>query len=308
MKFSLALPTDHHLAPDEFVTGDAIAAIARAAEANGFDAVFVTDHPAPDTRWLAAGGHQALEPTVVLAAAAMATTTLWLHTNIYVLGYRNPFIAARALSSVDRVAGGRLIVGVAAGYLRAEFAAVGVPFEERNDRLDEALGLLGRLWDGEEVVGDGLGWSARGVQQLPTPTGPGSPVVWIGGNSTAAMRRAAHLGDGWSPFPTAPGLSRTAKTADISDIDALGERIGLFRRYCDDAGRGGPLDICFGTFAGNRYATAAAGAEELRDELGALTDLGVSWVTVSVPGDSVAEMVEGIARYAEEIIGPLAAG
>ncbi len=307
MKFSLALPTDHHAAPDEFVTGSAITAIATAAESSGWDAVFVTDHPAPDTRWLAGGGHQALEPTVALAAAAAVTTRLRLHTNIYVLAYRNPFLAARSLASVERISGGRMIVGVAAGYLRAEFAALGVPFEERNERLDEALGLLRRLWAGEEVAGEGLGWLARGVQQLPVPVSDGSPTVWVGGNSTAAMRRAARFADGWSPFPTAPQLSKTAKTADISTIEELAERIGTFRRLCEDAGRDEPLDICFGSFSGARYATGEASSAELLDELGRLEDLGVNWITVTVPGDSVAAMVDGLERYAAEIIRPLAA-
>lgn len=308
MKFSLALPTDHHLQADEFVTGAAIATIARAAESSGFDAVFVTDHPAPDSRWLAAGGHQALEPTVALAAAAAVTTTLRLHTNIFVLAYRNPFLAARALASVDRVSGGRLIVGIAAGYLRAEFAALGVPFDERNERLDESLGVLRRLWAGEEVAGQGAGWSARGVQQLPVPVPGGSPTVWIGGNSTAAIRRAAATGDGWSPFPTAAQLSATAKTADISSVAVLAERIATFRRACDDAGRSEPLDICFGSFVmGGRFDSSTS-LPRLVDEIGELEALGVTWMTVSVAGESLPEMVDGIARYSAEVIGPSAAG
>lgn len=306
MKFSIALPVDRHDRPDEFVTAAAIADFVTTAERCGVHAVFVTDHPAPDVRWLDAGGHHTLEPTVALTAAATATTELLLHTNIYVLPYRNPFLAARALGSLDRLSGGRLIVGVAAGYMRAEFAALGVPFDERNARLDESLGLIRRLWAGEEVAGEGTSWSARGVRQLPRPARDGGPPLWVGGNSVAAIRRAALHGDGWSPFPTHGALSRTARTAEIASPDALAERIGRFRDECAAAGRTDIPDICFGSFVAPRYHRGEAGSEEFLDELRTLGALGVTWVADSVPGGSLAEVLEGVERYAEEIVRPIA--
>ena len=101
MRWSLALPTDRVDRAEEFLTAGAVAEAARAAEAAGFDAVYVTDHPAPDRRWLDGGGHHALEPTVALAFAAAATDRLLLQTNVYVAAYRNPFLAAKAISSLD---------------------------------------------------------------------------------------------------------------------------------------------------------------------------------------------------------------
>ena len=96
MRFSIALPTDRVDQPDEFVTGEAVAEVAATVERLGLDGCFVTDHPAPDTRWLDAGGHHALEPTVALAFAAAATRSILVHTHIYVLAYRNPFLARNA--------------------------------------------------------------------------------------------------------------------------------------------------------------------------------------------------------------------
>jgi len=84
MRYSVGLPVDHVTMPDEFVTGDAVAEMAAAVEAVGLDAVFVTDHPAPDERWLAGGGHHAQEPMVALAFAAAATRRVMLHTHVYV--------------------------------------------------------------------------------------------------------------------------------------------------------------------------------------------------------------------------------
>ena len=139
MRFSVQLPTDRVEAGPEFTSSEAIAALAGAAEAAGFDACYVSEHPFPPDDWLASGGHHALDPFVALAVAAAATTRLRLHTNILVLPYRNPFLTAKAVASLDIVSGGRSIVGVAAGYLEAEYRALGADFAGRNDATDQAL-------------------------------------------------------------------------------------------------------------------------------------------------------------------------
>ena len=102
MKVSLGLPS--HQVGGELATADGIAEVSKAAETAGFDAVFVTDHPFPSDRWLATGGHHALDPFVALSFAAAATTRLRLHTNLLVLAYRNPFHSAKAIaiSSLSR--------------------------------------------------------------------------------------------------------------------------------------------------------------------------------------------------------------
>jgi probable F420-dependent oxidoreductase len=306
VRFSVALLPEHHETADPAGLAAAVRATAVAVEAAGLDAVFVTDHPAPDTRWLAGGGHQALEPTVALTWAAAATGSIRLHTHVYVLAYRNPFLAARSLASVDQLSGGRLLIGVAAGYLRPEFGALGVPFEERNERLDEALDVVTRLWGGQVVAGEGHGWAAKGVQQLPVTVASPRPPIWVGGNSLAAMRRAARLGDGWSPFPTPAGLSSAAKTAEIGDLTSLGIRIERFRELCAELDRPTDLDVCMGPFSAGEHLAGRAPASALVEELAAMEDLGVTWTTIGFPGGP-AEVVDAIARFAEEVVAPLAA-
>ena len=176
VRWSLALPSDRVDRPEEFLTGRAIAEAARAAEDAGFGAVYVTDHPAPDQRWLEGGGHHALEPTVALSFAAAATQRLRLHTNVYVAAYRNPFLAAKAIASLDVLAGGRVILGVAAGYLRPEFGALGVDFDERNALLDEAIDLMRRVWTEDEVAAEGRHFRARAVTMRPRPDRPGGQI------------------------------------------------------------------------------------------------------------------------------------
>ena len=239
MKFSIALPTDRVDQPDEFVTGEAVAEVAATVERSGLDACFVTDHPAPDTKWLDGGGHHALEPTVALSFAAAATRTTLVHTHIYVLAYRNPFLAAKALASLDVLSGGRAVIGIGPGYLRAEFAALGIDFDSRVAATDATVDLLRRLWAGEVVAGEDMvetpsAWSARGVLQLPTPAR--QPTLWFGGNSRRSMERAISVGQGWSPFPTSPQLAGTARTASISNLDELQTKMIEFHIRCEEVG------------------------------------------------------------------------
>ena len=230
MRYSVGLPVDHVGHAAEFVTGDAIAEMAAAVEAAGLDAVHVTDHPAPDDRWLAGGGHHAQDPLIALAFAAAATRRISLHTHVYVAAYRNPFLAAKGVATLQTLSGGRVILGVAAGYLKPEFFALGVDFDARNDLLDETIAVMRRAWVEEGVAVEANGYSARGVTQLPHP----APVpIWIGGNSRQAMRRAVEIGDGWSPFPNPPAATRAVKTPAITNLDELVVRIDAVRDYRD---------------------------------------------------------------------------
>src|SRR5579864_7214333 len=106
MRFSIGLSVDVE-------ERDALVHVAREAERLGFAACYVTDHPFPSTRWLQGGGHRALDPFVALSFAAAATTTLRLQTHVLVLPYRNAFLAAKSVLSLDVLSGGRVILGVA---------------------------------------------------------------------------------------------------------------------------------------------------------------------------------------------------
>jgi probable F420-dependent oxidoreductase len=271
MRYSLGLPVDRVDAEDEFVTGEAVAEAAAAAERLGFDAVFVTDHPAPDDRWLAGGGHHALEPTVALAYAAAATSRIRLHTHVFVLPYRNPFLAAKAVASLDALSGGRVILGVAAGYLRPEFGALGVDFDERNELCDEGIAVMRAAWTSDHVAVEGRRFRSRGVTQRPRPRHRPHPPIWVGGNSDRAIRRAVRLGQGWSPFPNPPGQATATKTPPLVDLDDLRERLARLRRLREETGVTGPFDVCFSRFDDG-------------DPPDPYAELGVTWLTVAVRG------------------------
>jgi probable F420-dependent oxidoreductase len=296
ISYSLELPTQRVESRDEFVSAAAIAEIAREAEACGFAAVHVTDHPAPDVKWLDHGGHHALDPFVALAFAAAATTDIRLLTNVYIAAYRNPFLGAKSVHSLDVLSGGRLILGTAAGYLKPEFRALGVDFDNRGALLDEALDVLERVLSGEDTAYEGSSFSARGVRLRPVPARV--PPIWVGGNSKPAVRRAVSRFQGWAPFNTF-GYAAASRTAEISTLDELESAIEWARAYGREVGRTEPLDICFS--AGNMFDENKS-LDERHSTVERLAAAGVTWLTIAPAGDYRAEVVDRARAFAKEFV------
>ena len=194
---SISFPFDRIECPDAYISQEAVLECARAAETAGFTAGSLTDHPIPSYRWLDHGGHYAQDPFVLLSMVAAVTTRLKLLTNIVVLPYRNPFVTARAVSTLDAFGGGRFMFGIGAGYLKPEFKALGVDFDNRNDLMDEYIRAMKLAWTGEDFSFEGTGYLAVGNRMLPTPLQKPHPPLLIGGNSKRALRRAAEFGDAW---------------------------------------------------------------------------------------------------------------
>ena len=297
LSYSVELPTTKVDRPGEFVNAAAIAEISAAAEDAGFGAVHVTDHPAPDGRWLDGGGHHALDPFVALSFAAAATTRIRLLTYIYVAAYRNPFLGAKSVLSLDVLSGGRLILGTAAGYLKPEFAALGVPFDDRNERFDENLAVMRLAWTGDDIEYEGPDFRARAVRMRPLPASRPHPPIWIGGNSERALRRAVETAQGWAPFNSL-GYAKASRTRAIDDTDELARRLEGARRYAEEVGRTEPFDVCF---SGGPIADARPPAER-RDEAKRLEEIGVTWVAIAVPGETRSEIIDAIRRFADEVI------
>lgn len=296
ISYSMELPTQRVEAVDEFVSADAIAEISRAAENFGFDAVHVTDHPAPDAKWLDHGGHHALDPFVALSFAAAATTTVKLLTNVYIAAYRNPFLGAKSVQSLAVLSGNRLIVGTAAGYLKPEFKALGIDFDSRGALLDEALDVLGKVLTGGDIAYEGSSFAARGVRFFPVPTTP--PPIWVGGNSKPALRRALSRAQGWAPFNTF-GYAAASRTAEISTLEELEAAIAWAKKHAAEIGRTEPFDICFS--AGNLLDDNRS-TDERHATIARLEAAGVTWLTIAPPGGNRAEMIDRAKAFADEFI------
>jgi probable F420-dependent oxidoreductase len=289
VKFSIQLPTDRVDRGAEFGSGAAVAEMARTAERAGFDAVYVTDHPIPGERWLRTGGHHSLDPFVALSFAAAATERVRLVTYVLVLPYRNPFLAAKAAATLDVLSGGRLSLGVSAGYLEAEFAAVGADHSARNEVSDEAIAAMREVWSGEVVERTGRGWRAEGNRALPRPLQQPGPPIWVGGNSRRAIRRAVELGDGWLPFPAPPRLAAHVRTAPLATLDDLRERLAYARDHAAKIGRTAPYDVGFVPFGFELGVKDAPSAARFADEVPAYAELGVTWLALALPAESRAE-------------------
>jgi probable F420-dependent oxidoreductase len=303
MKFSITHPIVGHPYDPELVSGVGVAAVAGAAERAGFHGFGFTDHPAPTERWLHAGGHDALDPFVAMAFAAARTTHLRLIPNIVVLPYRNPFVVAKAGATLDLLSGGRFTLAAGAGYLKREFDALGVDHAQRNEIFDEALDVLKAIWTSDDLTFEGRHFKADGITAHPRPLSTPHPAIWIGGNSRRARERVATRGDGWCPFPAPPGVAQTARTVVLDTPERLAGAIDDLHRRLEAAQRApGSVDIAFSTGAGGHIWSDDFNAEAHLAGIGELAALGVTWLQVGLPGDSLEHVTEAIERYGEQII------
>jgi probable F420-dependent oxidoreductase len=281
MKFSVELP---------IASPDALMTCALAIEAAGFDACFVTDHPIPPRDWLATGGHETLDPFVALSFAAAATQQLRLHTNCLIPAYRDPYLAAKAVATLDACSRGRVILGIAVGYLEAEFEALGVPFAARAARLDEAVWAMKAAW--ADALPDNV--------VMPRCAQQPHPPIWAGGNSAAAIRRAIAHGQGWSPFPATPRTAAAVDTASMADAGMLAHAIVQLREWADEAGRTEPLDVCFTPFSHPAHKDVVDPSAFVA-EAHELAAIGVTWLAFHLPAPGVAAFRDTVAAFGEAV-------
>jgi probable F420-dependent oxidoreductase len=207
-------------------TPQELAATARAAEEAGFESVWAGEHivlpdpqrpPSP-----MAPQEPALDSLLALAWAAAHTTGLRLATGIVILPQRNPVVLAKQVASLDVLSGGRMILGIGAGYLEPEFRAVGANFPERGAVTDEYLDALEHLWYDEHPVYHGRFVDFDGVDAHPRPLQQPIPLA-VGGHSPPAYHRAVARGHGWYGFALTPDAAATC-LAGLRDAASRTER------------------------------------------------------------------------------------
>lgn len=219
------------------IGGEAIAAVARRAEDAGFDGIAFNEHPVPSLKWLNAGGHDAHDPFAVLAYCAALTKRIRLIPYLFVLPYRNPFLAAKSIATIDVLSGGRMVAATGLGYLRSEFGALGIPFEERNARFDEAIDCMKAIWTDEGVAYHGRYFQAHNQVATPFPVQKPHPPIWIGGNSRIVRERVARYGQGWAPQIIGPVLAKTTRTPEISSLEQIQAAMDDLYRLLEKEGR-----------------------------------------------------------------------
>jgi probable F420-dependent oxidoreductase len=255
--------------------------VARLAEQSGYDSVWTGEHvvlpdpqeppsPAPPQTSM-------LDPAVALSFVAANTDRIRLATGIVILPQRNPLVLAKEMASVDVLSKGRLTLGVAAGYLHQEFAALGAPFAERGARTNEAIDVMRALWTQDHPTFDGRFWSFSGIDAQPRPVQKPCPPIVVGGHSAAAQRRAVERGNGWYGF--ALDVEATAKALAV---------LAAAHKDCDRPAELGDLEI-----------TITPPPKVSSDDVKRYRDLGVDRLVLLVNASTLEETCDRVSRSAE---------
>jgi probable F420-dependent oxidoreductase len=229
------------------VKGASARALAVAAESAGFESVWTVEHVVvpqgyesqypydPSGRMPGPEDSPIPDPLIWLSHISAVTTTLKLATGILILPQRSPLVLAKECATLDQLSGGRLVLGVGAGWLQEEFAALDIPFDDRGQRLDDYVGALRAAWGEQPASYAGQFARFDDVFVEPRPANGTVPIV-IGGHSPAAARRAGRLGDGF--FPGRGG------------DDEIAALVTTMRQAAEDAGRDpNAIEVTTGGFA-----------------------------------------------------------
>jgi probable F420-dependent oxidoreductase len=288
MKLGIMAP--YRMAPLE--EGDYAVAFARLAEELEFESVWVVDHvvmcPEYESRYpYDPSGRSPFDadviqpdPLVWLSYVAAATRRIHLATGILILPQRNPVVLAKTLASLDRLSGGRVLLGIGVGWVREEAEAVGTSFADRGRRTDESIEAMRALWRDPLSSYHGEFVSFDKVVSKPKPAREGGPPIIVGGHSEAAARRAGRLGDGFYP------------------LGVTGDELASLRDSMEETARAHgrvPSDIEI-TCVGALDATSAR----------ACAELGVGRMLVSAPTGDLKALRPALEKFRDEVIRPFA--
>ena len=287
---------------DDMLEAGEVGEVARAAEDAGWMGFSFTEHPAPGLRWMDSGGHQSLDPYIALSYVAGATTRLRLLTYLSVMPYRNPLLLAKTAATLDRLSGGRFILGIGTGYLKGEFRALGVDFDERNELFDEALDVLPLHWRGEPFSYQGLHFEARDTVGLPRPVQDPIPI-WIGGNSQLSRRRAAERANGWMPFHAPKGAEATVRTPNLGSFGEVAARVAEMQAVA--AGRGVKLDVMYPYPDHSLHDDPTKDVSRHLEAFAELADAGITWTVLSGATRTPRDTFAFLETIGEHYISPL---
>jgi probable F420-dependent oxidoreductase len=260
--------------------------LTKQAEALGFESVWLPEHLVLPITMSGSPHQRETHPPVpsqtpvydalnYLSFLAGQTSTIRLGTHVYNIGLRHPFVSARAAATLDTVSAGRFEFGVGASWLREEWDALGLDFDSRGARVDEALQVCRALWTERSVEHHGRFFDFDAVAFEPKPTQHAGPPLHIGGDGMPALRRVARLGDGWLP------MNHT--------LDRIPDSVRTLTRLWSDHGRSGRPQITTSVPITSRDDVQRAAAE------------GIDRLIVA-PWQRTREAIEGITRFASEYV------
>src|SRR6266487_2198244 len=295
-----------------------LARLAVEGEAIGYDYAAISDHivepidiharyPYSESGEFPAGSRgERHEQLTAIAYLAAKTSRLKFLTSVMVVPHRPAVLTAKILATIDVMSGGRIMVGVGAGWLEEEFEALGAPpFAERGKVTDEYLQAFRELWTKPEPRFEGRFVKFANIAFAPKPVQKPHPALWIGGESGPAMRRTARLGDGWYPIGTNP-------THPLNTLARYRAAVERLRKLIQDAGRD-PARIAL-AYRVHRHGTEVSAkaddgekhlfsgsAAEIAEDLRAMRGLGVAAVDFSFPGPTADAVLAAMRRFHDEV-------
>ncbi|MEV0104888.1 TIGR03619 family F420-dependent LLM class oxidoreductase [Nocardia sp. NPDC050799] len=298
MEFTLEHPLGQHGCVPELQGHRGTTAVVTAAEAAGFSAISFTEHPAPPRWWIDRGGHPSMDPLAALSFCAAVSTELRLMTHLLVLPYHRPLALAKTIATVDVLSSGRLILGVGNGYLRAEFDALGIDFDQRERYFHDTLQTLHTVWRHNQPPDA----SADDIMCEPAPRQLPHPPIWVGGSSRTARLRAAAFGQGWMPLMMPPRLARATRSASLATVAELATAIRELTDFLGERDRD-PANFEIQVYAeesaiSSPYYSPAAHT----DYIGRLTEAGATRFVVRPSPAGTAQCLDSIAAYGETIV------
>ena len=321
VRFSTGLPGLMRYPPSQF-TGEAghweerlesedFQRIVQTAERLGFDAVSVPEHIVMPRDLASAMGSYWPDAFTVMSFIAGATRRIRVNSSVIVLPYHHPVVLAKAISTLDVLCGGRVTVTFGAGMAEGEFKALGVPFTRRGRIMDEYLDVLKILWTSNEPQYHGQFIDFEDVAFDPKPIQRPHPPIWIGGSSLAALRRAARVGDGWSPAGSQGGKGPWLNT--LSDLPTF---LHEARKVPGFMEREPDFDIAI-PVASSRFGPnheslpevdqAPASVHQLVDRIATMQEAGVTWTSIprldATAPSSLDQYLDGLEWASREVIG-----
>jgi probable F420-dependent oxidoreductase len=261
------------------VSPESLARSAELAEGLGYHLVMISDHVAVTPDVQARYPAPLYNPFTALGWLAALTRRVELGTTVIIIPYRHPLETARMVADLDRLSGGRFILGVGVGWARQEFEALGVPFHHRGAMTDDYLAAIKTAWTHQIATHEGRFVSFRNVRTAPHPVRTPHPPIWVGGASDAALRRAVLHGDAWHPIKIR--------------VDWLRDTgLPRLRKIAAEAGRPLPavcprirLRLTEAAMAEDQRVAGEGTLDQVRADLEALHALGVPYLLLDTYAD-----------------------
>ena len=253
-----------------------------------------------------AGTGERNEQLIELAFVAARTSKLRLVTSVMVVPHRPAVLAAKQLATIDTLSGGRVTLGIGAGWMKEEFEALGLPaFEARGKVTDEYIAAFKELWTKDRPRFAGSYVKFDKITFAPKPSQKGGIPIWVGGESGPALRRTAKYGDAWYPIPNNPAFP-------MDSLKRVGAAIDRLRQLTAEAGRE-PKSVGV-TIRFPRYGTGlsdkagdgerrlfSGSARDIAGDIKALEALGVGAIDTGFDGATVPEILASMKRFNDEV-------